>query len=771
MLEKEDREELEKEIKNGDQKLGKLKKQIDKDDKMLIKINKLSEARTRESNAKDGLEEVKQDREEAKDDLEKLRLHRLTSPFADNLVRLEKAQEASKEATKKHKDVNKAHAQATKALAQANHTLRATINTDLSQCQQQSIDAGKALEKQSQKATAAHEWLNKHGKDASLTELIADLVSAIGDLKSARASMTRTWTNWQNSATEILAEAAGKLPEMLDSTSETELQEAMSDFLHTAAGKEASLKEAQQKAQKQYKLRKDHLDKTRLIASLDDHRHSLEEEKECPLCGALEHPWAEEGAPDGEIQELEAELAKANEQWDEAKETYREFSRTLKALTDDQDDLLQQLQMADASGNKLAELLQPLGADVPQPGNEDAQQSALKERERAYRDHTKAKTDAEGLKEQAERTAKQATETTDKLAKKINKLPSLPEDAGIEPVDPEDLPTVEDAEDSYHNAVSADDTTRNQAKDRKEDEDQATAGLQNIIKAVETALAESEFETLEMLQAARLEADEAQELKELETGLNDRKKESNALLKQAKEDIDELAAEKVLGGDQAEKFTGVLAGIKKEREDLLQELTTQKNQLKADDEDIKQRKAKEKELEGELKKLRVWQQLRELIGSHDGSKFRRHAQTISLAILSRHANRHLALLSDRYKICPDKDEKLNLQIEDHHQADATRPMASLSGGESFLVSLSLALGLSDIAGRTVRIDSLFIDEGFGTLDPETLEVAISALESLRQNDKTVGIISHVALLKERISTQIAVEKKAGGLSSINITTA
>ena len=284
-------------------------------------------------------------------------------------------------------------------------------------------------------------------------------------------------------------------------------------------------------------------------------------------------------------------------------------------------------------------------------------------------------------------------------------------------------------------------------------------------------MAESEFETLEMLQAARLEADEAQELKELETGLNDRKKESNALLKQAKEDIDELAAEKVLGGDQAEKFTGVLAGIKKEREDLLQELTTQKNQLKADDEDIKQRKAKEKELEGELKKLRVWQQLRELIGSHDGSKFRRHAQTISLAILSRHANRHLALLSDRYKICPDKDEKLNLQIEDHHQADATRPMASLSGGESFLVSLSLALGLSDIAGRTVRIDSLFIDEGFGTLDPETLEVAISALESLRQNDKTVGIISHVALLKERISTQIAVEKKAGGLSSINITTA
>ena len=95
-------------------------------------------------------------------------------------------------------------------------------------------------------------------------------------------------------------------------------------------------------------------------------------------------------------------------------------------------------------------------------------------------------------------------------------------------------------------------------------------------------------------------------------------------------------------------------------------------------------------------------------------------------------------------------------------------MASLSGGESFLVSLALALGLSDLAGRTVRIDSLFIDEGFGSLDPETLEVAIDALESLRQHRKTVGVISHVELLKERIATQIIVEKRAGGTSAIRV---
>ena len=95
-------------------------------------------------------------------------------------------------------------------------------------------------------------------------------------------------------------------------------------------------------------------------------------------------------------------------------------------------------------------------------------------------------------------------------------------------------------------------------------------------------------------------------------------------------------------------------------------------------------------------------------------------------------------------------------------------MASLSGDESFLASLALALGLSDIAGRNVRIESLFIDEGFGSLDSDTLDLAISALETLRQDRKTVGVISHVDLLKERIATQIIGEKHSAGKSSLRL---
>jgi len=103
-----------------------------------------------------------------------------------------------------------------------------------------------------------------------------------------------------------------------------------------------------------------------------------------------------------------------------------------------------------------------------------------------------------------------------------------------------------------------------------------------------------------------------------------------------------------------------------------------------------------------------------------------------------------------------------------YQADAVRPMRSLSGGETFIVSLALALGLSDLAGNKTRIESLFIDEGFGSLDADTLDTALNALENLQASGKLIGIISHVELLKERISTQIIVEKMSGGVSRIAI---
>ena len=160
--------------------------------------------------------------------------------------------------------------------------------------------------------------------------------------------------------------------------------------------------------------------------------------------------------------------------------------------------------------------------------------------------------------------------------------------------------------------------------------------------------------------------------------------------------------------------------------------------------------------------------LSNVIGSADGKKFSRFAQGLTLARLTDLANRHLLKLTDRYEILKSKAKDLELLIIDKYQADAIRPMTTLSGGESFLVSLALALGLSDLASRKVQINSLFIDEGFGTLDADTLDVAISALENLQSKGKTIGVISHVEALKERIGVQIQVSKQQGGHSKIKI---
>jgi len=201
---------------------------------------------------------------------------------------------------------------------------------------------------------------------------------------------------------------------------------------------------------------------------------------------------------------------------------------------------------------------------------------------------------------------------------------------------------------------------------------------------------------------------------------------------------------------------------------LNQEIGRIKGIFAADEATLKQHASITGKIQLQQQEFSRWNRLCNLIGSADGNSFRMFAQGLTLARLTELANKHLAQLTDRYSILKSKDKDLGLEIEDHYQADATRPMATLSGGESFLVSLALALGLSDLASHKVQINTLFIDEGFGTLDADTLDLAISALENLQAKGKSVGIISHVEALKERIGTQIQVEKQPGGSSKIKI---
>lgn len=158
----------------------------------------------------------------------------------------------------------------------------------------------------------------------------------------------------------------------------------------------------------------------------------------------------------------------------------------------------------------------------------------------------------------------------------------------------------------------------------------------------------------------------------------------------------------------------------------------------------------------------VWAMLDTLIGSAKGEKYRNYVQGLTLDALLYLANEHLALMTDRYGLV--RGEELDIDIIDVYQGGNIRSSKNLSGGENFLVSLSLALGLSNINSQSIQIDSLFLDEGFGTLDEEALDVALSILSQLQDKGKMIGIISHVRALKERIATQIVVSKKSGGAS-------
>ena len=162
-----------------------------------------------------------------------------------------------------------------------------------------------------------------------------------------------------------------------------------------------------------------------------------------------------------------------------------------------------------------------------------------------------------------------------------------------------------------------------------------------------------------------------------------------------------------------------------------------------------------------------WAKLNKLIGSADGAKFKVIAQSYTLNLLLLHANQHLSYLSKRYKLQQVPDT-LALQVIDCDMCDEIRTVYSLSGGESFLISLALALGLSSLSSNNLKVESLFIDEGFGSLDAETLRVAMDALESLRTQGRKIGVISHVQEMTERIPVRVQVSRVGNGKSVVRI---
>lgn len=286
-------------------------------------------------------------------------------------------------------------------------------------------------------------------------------------------------------------------------------------------------------------------------------------------------------------------------------------------------------------------------------------------------------------------------------------------------------------------------------------------------QALVEQLKEKGIASIDALQLLFLDDENANAIDRLQKDATQKIASGQSLLKATENELD-LAINKKLTIETEDELVPKIEIQSEKLKEINQEIG-KVSQILNEDERLKAKHKKvADEIEIQQKEYDRWNKLCSLIGSESGKKFSRFAQGLTLARLTELANRHLLQLSDRYQILKTKEKDLELQIMDGYQADVVRPMSTLSGGESFLVSLALALGLSDLASRKVQINSLFIDEGFGTLDPDTLEIAINALENLQANGKSIGVISHVDALKDRIGTQIQVSKHAGGYSKIQV---
>jgi len=290
--------------------------------------------------------------------------------------------------------------------------------------------------------------------------------------------------------------------------------------------------------------------------------------------------------------------------------------------------------------------------------------------------------------------------------------------------------------------------------------------LKTLTRNFTATLLEAGFEDHEKFLASRLEDEQRAELHQTIESMRKTIEETKARLQASTE---ALLIEKNtrLTDIPRENLEARLVELQDSYSTAQQEFGALRQQLQDNERQQQRHKEKLALLSARRIELDRWSRLHELIGSNDGKKFRNFAQGLTFEIMISHANTSLAKMSDRYLLVRDPLQPLELHVIDNYQGGEIRSTKNLSGGESFIVSMALALGLSTMASHNVQVDSLFLDEGFGTLDEESLQTALDTLAGLHQEGKIIGVISHVSGLRDRISTQIRIIPGPGGISRIS----
>ncbi|MCR5347031.1 MAG: AAA family ATPase [Fretibacterium sp.] len=503
------------------------------------------------------------------------------------------------------------------------------------------------------------------------------------------------------------------------------------------------------------------------ILSLEEERRQLRAGEPCPLCGAVQHPWAEGDAP-------------------ELKGTEEAIQRL--------DTLIKQAERLETNAGKLREkegevrtsLARGEGEVKTAAAREEAARAALASCEKELQDRKQAlDAGTEQLEKLREEAGRLNCERLELYGQRVPDEEETRLKRGLAAAEQEEL------------------RARKEAAARKQAADQAESAARALRERVEqqgeelktresgflASLIQGGFEDEASFAASRLEAEalkalsgRASELEARRVELRSRRQERQEALErrraQAKTEAAPFMTEGVpfSPGEVLKAVKACFAGEEERLREVQERVFHLKETLHRGEELREALGELVGQCEAQARETARWMNLNTLIGSADGQKYSVFAQRLTLDLVVRHANRQLRKMSSRYLlITQDEFDKagapsgdpLSLSVIDGEQAGEIRPTANLSGGESFIVSLALALGLSQLSGRRMRVDSLFLDEGFGALDSEALEMALEALGEVRREGRMIGIISHVQALKERIPTQIQVIPRLNGVSVLS----
>lgn len=515
------------------------------------------------------------------------------------------------------------------------------------------------------------------------------------------------------------------------------------------------LKEAQRTA-KQKTLEVEQLQK-----QLEDYRKDLKNDEPCPLCGSLDHPYAkhipqEENGLKAAVLQLEQELKMLN------KELATKES-SLQQLTQQEQKLEERIKILNEEWNTQKATFNEQFKNLMQSKGD----ASFNELELQLEQQERELNSAEKLQQNIKALAQIEQQTSDLKAllakgKKIAaSISAVYSGKDFE----QDINKIETSWNRNEQTAKQQEQLLKAAKEAERD---LAKSIESLTLKLLGQLKEKGYASIEDALQKRLNAATAQtwkhELEQIKQDALRLKTLRNKLIEEIqilKDTVGETPLEALQ--EQHQKQTETYQQNENSASVLSRQLLNHKDNL----EQIQRLQA---QIDQELESSKHWQVLFDLIGDSKGDKFNNFAQDLTLQQLLQLANKRLIHLTDRYQIDqPAEDEDDSLVAIDEHMGGQRRSIKTLSGGETFILSLALALALSDLASRNIEINSLFIDEGFGTLDPETLDQTLDTLEVLQAESlKMIGVISHVDSLKERIATQIQLTQNGQGYSSLKI---